>query len=345
VPRNASTASSFKPPIPGGGGEGGGRARGTGEEGEKGETDERYKNIDEKMIELIKNEIMDHGAPVQWDDIAGLAYVKTTVKEVVVFPLLRPDIFCGLRSPPKGILLFGPPGTGKTLIGKCIASQSKSTFFSISASSLTSKWVGEGEKMVRALFAVARVHQPAVVFIDEIDSLLSARSDNEHESSRRIKTEFLVQLDGCSTVGDERILIVGATNRPQDLDEAARRRLVKRLYVPLPDVGARRQIVTTLLSSQTPAHGLDDGDLDRIAGDDCTGGYSGADMANLCKEAAMGPIRSLDYSKIDQIDLSDVRPIKAEDFEAALKVVKASVSDKDLDLYMQWNAQFGCCGK
>ena len=122
------------------------------------------------------------------------------------------------------MLLFGPPGTGKTLIGKCIASQSGSTFFSISASSLTSKWIGEGEKMVRALFAVARVHQPSVVFIDEIDSLLSQRSESEHEASRRIKTEFLVQLDGATTEGDERILVVGATNRPQELDEAARRR-------------------------------------------------------------------------------------------------------------------------
>ena len=123
-----------------------------------------------------------------------------------------------------GLLLFGPPGTGKTLIGKCIASQSGSTFFSISASSLTSKWIGEGEKMVRALFAVARVHQPSVVFIDEIDSLLSQRSESEHEASRRIKTEFLVQLDGATTEGEERILVVGATNRPQELDEAARRR-------------------------------------------------------------------------------------------------------------------------
>lgn len=106
-------------------------------------------------------------------------------------PSLRPDIFKGLRRPARGILLFGPPGTGKTLIGKCIASQSESTFFSISASSLTSKWIGDGEKMVRALFAVAVVHQPAVIFIDEIDSLLCQRSENEHESSRRIKVMIL----------------------------------------------------------------------------------------------------------------------------------------------------------
>lgn len=115
-----------------------------------------------------------------------------------------------------------------------MASQSKSTFFSISASSLTSKWIGDGEKMVRALFCVARCHQPTVIFIDEIDSLLSQRSDTEHESSRRIKTEFLVQLDGATTDSEERLLVIGATNRPQELDEAARRRFVKRLYIPLP---------------------------------------------------------------------------------------------------------------
>lgn len=114
------------------------------------------------MVELIKSEIMDTGTPITWDDIAGLEFAKKTIQEIVVWPLLRPDIFTGLRRPPKGILLFGPPGTGKTLIGKCIASQSQSTFFSISASSLTSKWIGDGEKMVRALFAVARCYQPAV---------------------------------------------------------------------------------------------------------------------------------------------------------------------------------------
>ncbi|XP_040564102.1 fidgetin-like protein 1 [Lepeophtheirus salmonis] len=299
--------------------------------------DPLYKGIDPKMIELIKNEIMHNGAEIQWDDIAGLEFVKTMVQEIVVFPLMRPDIFTGLRGPPKGLLLFGPPGTGKTLIGKCIASQSKSTFFSISASSMTSKWVGEGEKMVRALFAVARVHQPSVVFIDEIDSLLTARSDTEHESSRRLKTEFLVQLDGATTTGDERILIVGATNRPQDLDEAARRRLVKRLYVPLPDKEARLKIIENLLSSQT--HRTTEDDVIEIA--ELADGYSGADMANLCKEAAMGPIRSLDYSKIEFLSADDVRPIQKSDFIDALRQVRASVTDKDLDGYLEWNNKFG----
>merc|ERR1719394_1042919 len=269
---------------------------------EEEEEDPRYKNIDSKMVEMVKNEIMDQGEPVDWDDIAGLEFAKKTVKEIVVLPLKRPDLFFGLRGPPKGLLLFGPPGTGKTLIGKCIASRSGSTFFSISASSLTSKWVGEGEKMVRALFAVAKVHQPSVVFIDEIDSLLTSRSEGEHESSRKIKTEFLVQLDGASSVGQERVLVLGATNRPQELDEAARRRLVKRLYIPLPDQEARLTILRRLLSRER--HRLTDKEMEEVV--EKTEGYSGADMANLCKEAAMGPIRSVDFEALETIDAGQV---------------------------------------
>ncbi|XP_014485971.1 PREDICTED: fidgetin-like protein 1 isoform X2 [Dinoponera quadriceps] len=299
--------------------------------------DERLRNIEPNMIELIRNEIMDSGKSVTWDDIAGLEYTKKIIKEVVVFPMLRPDIFIGLRRPPRGILLFGPPGTGKTLIGKCIASQSKSTFFSISASSLTSKWIGEGEKMVRALFAVARVHQPSVVFIDEIDSLLTQRSETEHESSRRLKTEFLVQLDGATTSDDDRILIVGATNRPQELDEAARRRLVKRLYVPLPELGAREQIINNLLASVR--HNLTPEDVTKIA--ERSAGYSGADMTNLCKEASMEPIRSIPFSQLEDIGMEEVRHITRSDFEEALINVRPSVSQSDLNIYIEWDRTYG----
>ncbi|KFV72034.1 Fidgetin-like 1 [Dryobates pubescens] len=300
--------------------------------------DERLKNIEPKMIELIMHEIMDHGPPVNWDDIAGVEYAKTTIKEIVVWPMLRPDIFTGLRGPPKGILLFGPPGTGKTLIGKCIACQSGATFFSISASSLTSKWVGEGEKMVRALFAVARCQQPAVIFIDEIDSLLSQRGDGEHESSRRIKTEFLVQLDGATTSSEDRILVVGATNRPQEIDEAARRRLVKRLYIPLPEASARKQIVTRLMSKEHCC--LNEEEIELIVKK--SNGFSGADMTQLCREASLGPIRSLQSTDIATIMPDQVRPIAFLDFESAFKTVRPSVSSKDLELYETWNQTFGC---
>nr|XP_055026179.1 fidgetin-like protein 1 [Misgurnus anguillicaudatus] len=300
--------------------------------------DERLKNFEPKIIELIMSEIMDHGPPVAWDDIAGLEFAKATIQEIVVWPMLRPDIFTGLRGPPKGILLFGPPGTGKTLIGKCIACQSGATFFSISASSLTSKWVGEGEKMVRALFAIARCHQPAVIFIDEIDSLLSQRTDGEHDSSRRIKTEFLVQLDGAATSAEDRILVVGATNRPQEIDEAARRRLAKRLYIPLPEAEARRQIVTNLMSREKSQLGADE--MEKVVLG--TEGFSGADMTQLCREAALGPIRSIRLSDIATIAAEQVRPILYCDFQEALKTVRPSVSTKDLELYEEWNKTFGC---
>ncbi|XP_064382499.1 fidgetin-like protein 1 isoform X2 [Halichondria panicea] len=301
------------------------------------EGNERLKSIEPRMVELILNEIMDSSAPVQWDDIAGLHFAKESIKEIVVWPMMRPDLFTGLRGPPKGILLFGPPGTGKTLIGKCIASQVQATFFSISASSLTSKWIGEGEKMVRALFAVARCYQPAVVFIDEIDSLLSQRSDTEHESSRRIKTEFLVQLDGATTCSDDRLLVIGATNRPQEIDEAARRRLVKRLYIPLPDGPARKQIITNLMKQQPSS--LSQADIEEISTK--SEGYSGADMTNLCREAAYGPVREAAGS-LQHIRAEEMRPVNIDDFEAAVRAVKPSVSAKDLDLYLDWNRQFGC---
>ncbi|VDN08699.1 unnamed protein product [Dibothriocephalus latus] len=237
--------------------------------------------------------IMDSKTALEWDDIAGLKRVKDTLKEVVIFPMLRPDLFTGLRGPPKGLLLFGPPGTGKTLI--------------------------------------------AVIFIDEIDSLLSQRSDTEHESSRRIKTEFLVQLDGVTTGADDRLLLVGATNRPQELDEAARRRFVKKLYIPLPCTEARRQIVSRLISQQQ--HCLSSEDLDVIA--ERSDGFSGADVANLCREAAMGPIRNLSIEVIQSIACSEVPPVRMVDFEMAFNHVKASVSPKDLDQYLAWNRQYG----
>ncbi|XP_039839270.1 ATPase family AAA domain-containing protein FIGL1-like isoform X2 [Panicum virgatum] len=179
--------------------------------GPDGELPEKLRNLEPRLIEHVSNEIMDRDPNVRWDDIAGLEHAKKCVTEMVIWPLLRPDIFRGCRSPGRGLLLFGPPGTGKTMIGKAIAGEAKATFFYISASSLTSKWIGEGEKLVRALFGVASCRQPAVIFVDEIDSLLSQRkSDGEHESSRRLKTQFLIEMEGFNS-GNEQILLIGTS--------------------------------------------------------------------------------------------------------------------------------------
>jgi fidgetin-like protein 1 len=300
------------------------------------ELPEELKGLDKELIEKIQNEIMESGESITFDDIAGLEDAKQTVQELVCWPMKRPDLFTGLRRGPNGLLLFGPPGTGKTLIGKAIAYESGATFFSISSSSLTSKWIGEGEKLVRTLFAVAAYREPAVVFIDEIDSLLTQRKADENEASRRIKTEFLVQLDGTGTSGQGRVLVIGATNRPHELDDAARRRFVKRLYIPLPERSDREILLRTLLI--TNKNVLSDEQFTQLSNE--TNGFSGADLKALCVDAAMGPLRELGPKALD-VDPSDVPAIAYKHFRRALRGTKASVAPDDLKVYLDWNATYG----
>lgn len=181
----------------GGGGGGASTVRTPGED-EEAEMDPRLEGLDPVLVERVQSEILVEASQnqVTFDDIAGLDFAKEAIEQAVIWPMKRPDLMkhLGLQQGSKGLLLFGPPGTGKTLIAKAIANGAEATFFNISASSLTSKYIGEGEKMVRILFRLARIHEPSVIFMDEIDSLLCARKEDEHESSRRMKTEFLVQV-------------------------------------------------------------------------------------------------------------------------------------------------------
>jgi SpoVK/Ycf46/Vps4 family AAA+-type ATPase len=233
--------------------------------------------VDESAAKAIFNEIVVEGDEVHWSDVAGLDVAKNALREAVVYPFLRPDLFMGLREPARGMLLFGPPGTGKTMLARAVATESKSTFFSISASSLTSKYLGESEKLVRALFALAKVMAPSIIFVDEIDSLLSQRSGSgEHEATRRIKTEFLIQWSdlqraaagrespgGTKDRGDpSRVLVLAATNLPWAIDEAARRRFVRRQYIPLPEPETRATQLKTLLGQQKQS--LTDADISEL---------------------------------------------------------------------------------
>lgn len=306
------------------------------------------RGIDELAAVQILNDIVVRGDEVYWDDIVGLDAAKNSLKEAVVYPFLRPDLFRGLREPTRGMLLFGPPGTGKTMLARAVATESKSTFFSISSSSLTSKYLGESEKLVKALFLLARKLSPSIVFIDEIDSLLGTRTEGEIESMRRIKNEFLVQWSELSSAaagrdtgaGDvSRVLILGATNLPWGIDDAARRRFAKRVYIPLPEDETRRLQTSKLLAYQKNT--LLEEDYDKLV--ELTKGFSGSDITLLAKDSAMGPLRSLG-DKLLSTPTDQIRPIQLEDFVESLKYIRPSVSSEGLEQYETWSNKFGSSG-
>lgn len=271
------------------------------------------------------------------DQIAGLRDVKQILYESVILPASNPSLFTGLRAPPKGLLLFGPPGNGKTMIAKALASECQAAFFNISASSLTSKYVGESEKLVRAMFALARERQPSIIFIDEVDSILGARNDNENESARRLKTEFLVGFDGVGSDDNDRLLIIGATNLPSSLDEAIKRRFARRVYVPMPTADMRIEIFKKVLEKQTVKLSRREY-LDLGAQ---TEGYSAADIKEICRDAAMGPVRGLKPSEVSRIRSHEIPPITYQHFCDSISSLSPSVSSQSILSYETWNAQYG----
>ncbi|VVT57789.1 uncharacterized protein SAPINGB_P005870 [Magnusiomyces paraingens] len=310
-------------------------------------TVKKIKGIDQNAADQIFNDVVVKGDPVVWNDIAGLEKAKSSLKEAVVYPFLRPDLFSGLREPAQGMLLFGPPGTGKTMLARAVATESKSTFFSISASSLTSKFLGESEKLVRALFLMAKALAPSIIFVDEIDSLLSARSDTgENESSRRIKTEFLIQWSALqhAAAGKEhddvtRVLVLGATNLPWVIDEAARRRFVRRQYIPLPEPETRRYHLEKLLSRQK--HSISEVEMNQLV--ELTDSFSGSDITALAKDAAMGPLRALGEALLTTPQ-DQIRPLGFADFKASLETIRPSVSKESLKVFEDWAEMYGSSG-
>jgi len=242
-----------------------------------------------KMQDKLSDAIVVEKPNIKWSDVAGLEAAKEALKEAVILPIKFPHLFTGKRKPWRGILLFGPPGTGKSFLAKAVATEANnSTFFSVSSSDLVSKWLGESEKLVKNLFEMAREQKPSIIFIDEVDSLTSSRSDNESESARRIKTEFLVQMQGVGNDNDG-ILVLGATNIPWVLDAAIRRRFEKRIYIDLPDEHARAHMFKMNLGS-TP-HLLQEHDFKELG--KRTEGYSGADISIVVRDALMQPVRKV----------------------------------------------------
>ncbi|OVA08187.1 AAA+ ATPase domain [Macleaya cordata] len=294
------------------------------------------------LAESLSRDIIRGNPDVKWETIKGLENAKRLLKEAVVMPIKYPKYFTGLLSPWKGILLFGPPGTGKTMLAKAVATECGTTFFNISASSIVSKWRGDSEKLVKVLFELARHHAPSTIFLDEIDAIISQRGEgrSEHEASRRLKTELLIQMDGL-TKTDELVFVLAATNLPWELDAAMLRRLEKRILVPLPEPEARRAMFEELLPSVSYEEKLP---YDLLV--EKTEGYSGSDIRLVCKEAAMQPLRRLmvlleDKAEVvPEEELPVVGPIKHEDIETALVNTRPS-AHLHAHRYEKFNNDYG----
>merc|ERR1719159_271259 len=274
----------------------GGGGSATKAKGDKDDDDDAEKK---KLRGALQGAIVTEKPNVKWSDVAGLDSAKESLKETVIMPTRFPQLFTGNRRPFKGILLYGPPGTGKSYLAKAVATEADSTFFSVSSSDLISKWQGESERLVRNLFEMARESDGgrAIIFIDEVDSLCGSRSEGESDSMRRVKTEFLVQMDGVGSSSGQ-LLVLGATNIPWDLDAAIRRRFEKRVYIPLPDAEARSAMVKLNLGD-TPNE-LTEAEFEKTG--EITEGSSGADIKILVQEALMQPLRRCQKAKQFYVD-------------------------------------------
>ncbi|EAS66912.1 AAA ATPase domain-containing protein [Dictyostelium discoideum AX4] len=248
-------------------------------------------HFNEYEFKILSGLVVPRRDSIRFEDIGGLDLIIEDLKETIFFPMqaasnlpnkakngsFHNDLF----SVPKGILLYGPPGTGKTMLAKAISYHCGYNFLVIDNSMLDSKWYGETEKMVSAMFSVAKKLQPTIIFIDEIDSMVSTREDSENETSNSKKSILLQHWDGFFSSGNDKVIVMGATNRPNSIDYAFLRRLPKRIKVDLPDKDQRKHILQIMLEY----HVENDFDYDKIA--NLTKGYSGSDLKELCKKASM----------------------------------------------------------
>ena len=263
--------------------------------------------------------------PVSFENIGGHQDIIEELQESVIYPLTMPSSVFGtssLMAAPSGVLLYGPPGCGKTMLAKALAHESGATFINLHISTLTEKWYGDSNKLVNAVFSLARKLQPTIVFIDEIDAVLGTRKSSEHEASGMVKAEFMTHWDGltsANTTGQpQRILVLGATNRIQDIDDAILRRMPKKFPVPLPSSQQRLRILGLILQDTKIDHEkFDLGYLVKI-----TAGMSGSDLKEVCRDAAMVPVREMIRERrakglrMDEADGSQVRGLQTKDFFA-----------------------------
>ena len=294
------------------------------------EADEDAKRLQDMIADTIITEKPD----VKMSEVAGLEEAKQAITEAIIAPMKHPELFKGkARQPWRGILFYGPAGCGKTLIAKAVASEINATFFNVSAANIVSKWLGESERLVMTLFDMAEKNQPAIIFIDELDSVGVSRSAEDVGGERRLKTQLLTELQGVTSSANERITVIGATNLPWELDFALRSRFEKRIHIPLPSSSSRRDIFAIHMEDVEVAPDID---FQELA--DLTEGYSGRDISVVCREAAMEPIRELQKTgrMDDQKEIMDLRPVEREDFLSAIESIRPATPPEDIRRYLQW---------
>jgi len=281
-------------------------------------TDEDFYSAYKRVEPSAMREVLIEVPKVKWEDVGGLEEVKQELRETVEWPLKYPELFedAGVE-PTRGILLYGPPGCGKTLLAKAVANESNANFISVKGPELLSKWVGESERGVRKIFSRARQAAPSIIFFDEIDSIAGIRGTDTSQVTERVVAQILSELDGISSLKD--VTVIGATNRPDLIDKALLRpgRFEKMIYVPMPDRNMRKEIFKV----HTKKMKLKDVDINDLV--EKTSGYSGADIAALCREAGMNALRKAVKEGKKKID-----GVTMEDFRSALKKIKPSVDEE-----------------
>ena len=294
---------------------------------------------DSKEAKNIKLDqwVLTEKPDISWSDIAGLERPKRAIEESIIFPVKRPDLFP--LGWPRGILFFGPPGCGKTLLAAAIASEIKGVFFCADAATLMSKWLGESERNVLLLFNKAREvsdnGQPAIVFLDEVDSLMGVRGE-EVGGEVRVRNQFLKEMDGILDKKKKyHVYVIGATNKPWVLDEPFIRRFQKRIYVPLPDIKSRMDMLQLYAQNLKFNNNVDFAELGRM-----TEGYSGGDIRDLFQSTQLKVVRDFFQQGRagDPIAIPD--PITMEDFQTIITTRRPSVSQSNLKHYYDWDEMF-----